>query len=239
MANNAKIGILRWEGGHVPQGLMQLEQLKGNSTNPESYPFPVDMREVKGACTETIITHPSQEVMNRMIEIGKEMQKDGVKAITGSCGFNAIFQKEIAAALDVPVFMSSLLQVPFVANIIGKENTVAIMTAYGSRLTREHLECCGVTDEKVEILGLENCPEWNSIFEKEDEPVDMALVEKEIMTTATEAVKNNPSIKAFVLECTDLPPFAKPISEATGLPVFSINTLIGYIGLMLGEVKLY
>lgn len=235
----AKIGILRWEEGHVPQGLMQLENLKGNSTNPDSYPFEIDMRHVKGACTETIITHPSKEVMNEMIKIGKEMEKDGVKAIVGSCGFNAIFQKEIANALDIPVFMSSLLQVPYVANIIGKDKTIAVMTAYGSRLTKEHLECCGITDEKIEILGLENCPEWNAIFDKEDEAVDMDLVEKEIMTTALEAVKKNPNIKAFVLECTDLPPFGPKIMEATGLPVFSINTLIGYMGIMLGEIKMY
>ena len=38
-----KIAILRWESGHVPQGLMQLEQLPGNSTNLASYPFPVKL----------------------------------------------------------------------------------------------------------------------------------------------------------------------------------------------------
>ena len=106
MEKKAKIGLLRWEKGHVPMGLMQLEGLKGNSTNPESYPFEVDMRHVEGACTETIITHPSQEVCDRFIEIGKEMQAEGVKAITGSCGFNAIFQKQVSEALDIPVFLS-------------------------------------------------------------------------------------------------------------------------------------
>ena len=31
-----RIGILRWEGGKVPEGLMQLERMTGNSTNPAS-----------------------------------------------------------------------------------------------------------------------------------------------------------------------------------------------------------
>ena len=35
-----KIAILRWEEGQVPMGLLQLEHLPGNSTNPASYPFP-------------------------------------------------------------------------------------------------------------------------------------------------------------------------------------------------------
>jgi hypothetical protein len=240
MANNAKIGLLRWEKGHVPVGLMQLEALKGNSTNAESYPFPVDMRHVEGACTETIINHPSQEVCDRFIEIGKEMQAEGIKALTGSCGFNAIFQKQVSEALDIPVFLSSLLQVPFALQIIAPSKKVAVMTAYGSSLTPEHFGYCGVNDmSRIIVLGLENCPEWNSIFEKEDEPVDMDLVEKEIMGTALDAVKEHPDIGAFVLECTDLPPFGPAIRDATGLPVFSFSTMAGYMALMLGELNLY
>ncbi len=240
MEKKAKIGLLRWEKGHVPMGLMQLEGLKGNSTNPESYPFEVDMRHVEGACTETIITHPSQEVCDRFIEIGKEMQAEGVKAITGSCGFNAIFQKQVSEALDIPVFLSSLLQVPFALQTIAPSKKVAVMTAYGSSLTAEHFGYCGVDDmSRIIVLGLENCPEWNSIFEKEDETVDMDLVEKEIMGTALGAVKDHPEIGAFVLECTDLPPFGPAIRDATGLPVYSFSTMIGYMALMLGEINLY
>ncbi|MCR5182574.1 MAG: aspartate/glutamate racemase family protein [Clostridia bacterium] len=240
MANNAKIGLLRWEKGHVPVGLMQLEALKGNSTNAESYPFPVDMRHVEGACTETIINHPSQEVCDRFIEIGREMQAEGIKALTGSCGFNAIFQKQVSEALDIPVFLSSLLQVPFALQIIAPSKKVAVMTAYGSSLTPEHFGYCGVNDmSRIIVLGLENCPEWNSIFEKEDEPVNMDLVEKEIMGTALDAVKEHPEIGAFVLECTDLPPFGPAIRDATGLPVFSFSTMAGYMALMLGELNLY
>jgi len=236
MANNAKIGLLRWEKGHVPAGLMQLEELVGNSTNPKSYTYPVDMRHIEGACTETIINHPSDEVCNRFIEVGKEMQAEGIKAITGSCGFNAIFQKRVSEALDIPVFLSSLLQVPFAAQIIPPNKKVAVMTAYGSALTADHFEYCGWKDmSRIIVLGLENCPEWNSIFEKEEEKVNMDLVREEIMTTALNAVKEHPEIGAFVLECTDLPPFGPAIREATGLPVFSFQTMIDYVAGMLGE----
>lgn len=55
-----------------------------------------------------------------MITMAKKMvEEDGVKAFTTSCGFNAIFQKKLADALDVPVFTSSLLQVPYMQQIIG------------------------------------------------------------------------------------------------------------------------
>ena len=68
-----KIAILRWESGHVPQGLMQLEQLPGNSTNLASYPFPVKLVEVKGANTDTVILHPSQKLLEDMIQLAKEL----------------------------------------------------------------------------------------------------------------------------------------------------------------------
>ena len=96
-----KIAILRWESGHVPQGLMQLEQLPGNSTNLASYPFPVKLVEVKGANTDTVILHPSQKLLEDMIQLAKELEKEGVRAITTSCGFNAIFQEALANAVDM------------------------------------------------------------------------------------------------------------------------------------------
>jgi Asp/Glu/hydantoin racemase len=44
---------------------------------------------------------------------------------------------------------------------------------------------------------------------------------------------------AIVLECTDLPPYAKRISEATGLPVFDFVSMMGHVAIALGEIDLY
>ena len=41
MEKKPKICILRWEGGKVPEPLLNLENLPGNSTNPASYPFEI------------------------------------------------------------------------------------------------------------------------------------------------------------------------------------------------------
>ena len=71
-----KIAILRWESGQVPEGLLQLERMAGNSTNRASYPFPVRLAEVKGANAETVIIHPSREILNRMIRLVKELEQE-------------------------------------------------------------------------------------------------------------------------------------------------------------------
>lgn len=237
----AKIAILRWEQGLVPEGLMQLEALPGNSTNPDTFPFPVKLVAIPGAGVETVITNPSKKLLADMIEISKQLvEEEGVGVITTSCGFNAIFQRELAEALRVPVLTSSLLQVPFVQNLIGRDKTVGVITANKNALTETHLAACGVTrDMRVEVFGLEGCKEWSKIFDCPDQRFDLEAVEQEIVGTAVFGVKNNPSIGAIVLECTDLPPFAKKISEAAGLPVFDFVSMIGYAAIALGEVNMY
>ena len=148
MDRKPKIAILRWEAGHVPQGLMQLETMPGNSTNTASYPFPVRLVQVPGANVETVITHPSQKLLVDMIAIAKDLvEKEGIEAISTSCGFNAIFQKALAEAVDVPVFTSALLQVPFVQALVGQSRAVGVITANKAALTKEHFHACGITGD--------------------------------------------------------------------------------------------
>jgi len=226
----AEIGILCWEAGHVPRGLVQLESLVGNSTNPDSYTFPVRFCRVKGANIETILENPSPVVLQAMIAEAKAMAADGVRAITTSCGFNAIFQEELADAVDVPVFTSSLLQVPFVQKMIGFRGEVAVITAKAAALKPEHLAAAGITrTDNVHVHGLEKCTQWSKIFTSPEEDMDLEAVRGEILGVALEALKAHPRTRAVVLECTDLPPFAEEIRGVTGLPVFDFITLVNAV----------
>lgn len=241
MEQKPKIAILRWETGHVPEGLMQLETMPGNSTNPLSYPFPVKLVEVPGANADTVIIHPSEQVLENMISITRRLAaEEGICAVTTSCGFNAVFQTALAEAVDIPVFTSSLLQVPFVQQLIGSKRTVAVITANKSSLSPAHMHACGITDDmNVMVLGLENAKEWSKIFEQPDVKFDMDAVSEEIMCVARRAVAEHPEIGAIVLECTDLPPYAARMREELGLPVFDINSLVGHVAMSLSELRLY
>ena len=126
----------------------------------------------------------------------KLIEEEGIRGISASCGFNAIFQKEMADALDVPVFLSSILQVPYVQTIIGANKAVGVITAMGSALTRDHFRMCNVSDDvKIHVFGLENCTEWNSIFEALDNEVDLDVVRGEILATAKAALEEHPEIR--------------------------------------------
>lgn len=46
-----------------------------------------------------------------------------------------------------------------------------------------------------------------------------------MVTAAKALVAANPGLKAIVLECTNMPPFAHAVAKATGLRVWDIITL--------------
>ena len=228
--DDARIGILCWETGHVPRGLMQLETLVGNSTNPASYDYPVRLQPVRGANVHTILENPDPAVLQTMIEDARAMVADGIRGITTSCGFNAVFQRELAAAVSVPVFASSLLQVPLVRQIHGPDSEICIITARAGALRPQHFSAVGIASrEGLVICGLEECKAWNRIFLAPDDDVDLEAIEREVLGTALQALERHPNIRAFVLECTDLPPFSGAIRRHTGLPVFDFITMVNYL----------
>ncbi len=225
-----KIGILRWEAGLVTKGLQQLAKMKGNSVNPDSYAYPVLLRRVKGASAQTIIIQPDENVLNGMVAEMKEMISAGVKAITTTCGFNAIHQKRLANLADVPVFTSSIMQVPFVKMMLGSDQSVAILTARKKSLTIEHLRNAGIgPDIPLHVFGMEGCQEWGKLLNYSEVEMDLKMVKEEIISMSMHAIRNYPEIGAFVLECTDMPPFSEAIKKATGLPVFDFITMTNYV----------
>ncbi len=228
-SKNPLIGILCWDEGCSPRGLVQLEKLKGNSTNPETFKFPIKYIRVKGANIHTILENPCKNTLATMISDAREMEKQGIKAITTSCGFNAVFQRELADAVNIPVFTSSLMQIPMVQTMIGSQQIVGVITAKKSALSGEHLKNAGVLNQtRIQIQGLETSPEWNKIFTSPEKDIDIDKVETEIIARANSMVKNS-NIGAFVLECTDLPPFSNAVRKATGCPVFDFITLTNFV----------
>ena len=148
--------------------------------------------------------------------------------------------KELAEAVNIPVFTSSILQVPFVQTIIGKNHSVGIITANKGSLTREHMRACNITDESnLYVVGLEDCREWRKIFDEPDEPFDMEAVSEEILGAIAKGIEEHPDTAFIVLECTDLPPYAKQIRERFHVPVLDVNTMIGYMAYAIGQMKMY
>ncbi len=223
------LGILGWEAGN-DDTLAQLESMPGNIAHPETFDFPVRYERVKGAYYETVVVRPSQTVCDKMIHAAKGLEKEGVRAIATGCGFNAIFQKALADAVNVPVFSSSLLQVPVVHRMLKKDQSIGIITADKPHLTDEHLEAVGILSSiPISIYGIENTDEFSHIRNNPDAVLDSAKMQAEVLAVVQRLLEEHPETGAIVLECTDLPPFSSAIRKMTGLPVFDIVTLIYWV----------
>lgn len=139
----------------------------------------------------------------------------------------ALFQDQIAAAVDVPVFLSSLLQVPFIHRITGKR--VGVISADKTQLTPEHLSKSGIADDMpIAVGGMETCEPFRQAIFFPDGTLDDDAVRAGVVSVATELRAQHADLGAILLECSDLPPYAADVQRATGLPVFGFITMINY-----------
>lgn len=204
--------------------------LPGDVACALSYSYPVRYKVIPEATIELMFTEP-QKILDQFISAGRELQQSGVKAITGDCGFMAALQEEMADALDIPVFMSSLLQVPLIARMLSSEQKIGVITANSRALREEYFQGAGIaaaTRNRLAIGGLEDKEHFKKYFLEEAPEVDPELIEQEVRETALKLQQEN-NLGAFLVECSVLPPYSPAIQEATGLPVFDFITLIDHV----------
>jgi hypothetical protein len=220
-------------------GILMLDtrfpRIPGDIGNAKTFPFTVRYLTVKGAVPARVVWEPDPELLQPFIDGARELEKLGVKAITTSCGFLAMFQRELAAAVDVPVFASSLLQIPFLFGIYGRRGKAGVLTARKASLGAAHFESCGIKDIPLAVGGMDDCPEFTRVFlhwgDKGggDPPLDVDAVRNELCAVASDLVERNPDIRFVVVECTNMPPFRQEIQRVCGRPVYDIVTLANYV----------
>lgn len=198
----------------------------GHIKNPSGLSFPVIYETIKGATVAELVNRPSPEFIAPFVDAALRLEADGVRAITGSCGFLALYQKELSAAVSVPVFASSLIQVPLAHAMLPPGRIVGVLTADARNLTERHFAAVGADAVPVAVGGMEESTEFREvILESRRDDMDIAIVRAEVIDAAARLVADNEDIGALVLECTDMPPFAADMQEMLGLPVFDLTTL--------------
>lgn len=206
--------------------------IPGDVRNATTYDFPVHYEKVPGLDIVAVGRSLHEFPVEEIIKIAKKLEAAGVQAICGECGYLALYQQEVAASVSVPVFLSSLMQVPLVSRMMGPHQSVGIVVAEEKLLTAAHLEAVGITDNlRVKIFGNEDdgrAPAFTDIF-YEHKDLNIEEAKKQIVGNVKKFVDDNPDLGALVLECTSYPPYASFIQEATGLPVFDYYTLIEYV----------
>ncbi|MFC1913293.1 aspartate/glutamate racemase family protein [Chloroflexota bacterium] len=213
-------------------GILMLEtrtpRIPGDIGNATTWDFPVVYRIVKGALPTRIVKEADPKLLKPFIEAAQDLEKLGVKAITTCCGFFAIFQKEMTEAVTIPVFTSSLIQVPLVYRMLKSNQKVGIITADSSSLSKKHLACVGADSIPTAIIGTEE-EEFSKVFVGNEPALDVEGARNTLVNTARRLISKHPEVGAIVLECTNMPPYAKSIQEEVNLPVFDIYTLTNMV----------
>jgi len=177
-----------------------------------------------------MVYQADKSLVSAFVEGAKQLEREGVRAITGACGFMALFQKEVADAVDVPVFLSSLLQIPFIVQTLSSRQKLGVITANKSKLTTSHFRSVGVTEDMpVVVYGMENKPEFLEAILHCRGTLDNELMQKEIIEVVDEMIEREGTIGAILLECSDLPPYAKLLHDHTGLPIYDFITMIKHV----------
>jgi hypothetical protein len=212
----------------------------GDVRNASAYPFPIQYEVAEGvdivALVEKKDKSPCLEPIQRA---AKKLEEMGCRAIAAECGYFAYFQKEIAGHVDVPVFMSSLLQVPFAQQLVGPEKVVGILMADSNDLgylTDRHLESVGVRLGSNYVVGGAMdpgvCAEFEHLWVEADRTDPPGAwyekAEQEFLGAAIAFFRRHPNMGAMVLECTGFPPFARALQRAIDIPIFSWGTLLDY-----------
>ncbi|MGA2082778.1 MAG: aspartate/glutamate racemase family protein [Holophaga sp.] len=201
----------------------------GNVVNASTYDFPVLMKAVPNLDIDRLF-RADPAIADDIIALGRHMiEREGIRALCSACGFFGNFHKPVAEALDIPVALSSLVQVPWVRSLLKPSQKIGVLTADASSLTPNLLRNCFIEDpELLVVKDLRHAPEFSAILEYRGE-FHNGKVRNEVVGAALDLLKEDCDIGAIVLECSDMPPYAAAVQAATQLPVFDFITLIRWL----------
>jgi Asp/Glu/hydantoin racemase len=212
-------------------GILMLDtrfpRIPGDMGNATTFPFPVRYHRVSGAAPDLVVRRGAEGLLDAFVDAARHLEREGVGAITTNCGFLVKFQQQMAAAVRVPVFTSSLLLVPIVHRLLAPGRRVGIMTVNAPSLTAEHLAGAGIDAEiPLAVVGMETEKEFTRVLLDDELELDVEAAREEHIRVARRLVGEHRDVGAIVLECTNMPPYADDIRRETGLPVFDITSLV-------------
>lgn len=209
----------------------------GDVRNASAYPFPIQYDVAVGVDIQGLVrSEDKKPYLEPVLAAAKNLEQMGCRAIAAECGYFAYFQQDVAGTVDVPVFMSSLLQVPLAQQLIGSQKVVGILAAESTYLTDAHLQAVGIKlGSNYVVGGAEDegrCPEFEHLWQADKRPDPVGAyydrAEKEFVAVAVDFFQSHPAMGAMMLECTGMQPFARSLQREIDIPIFSWGTLLDF-----------
>ena len=198
----------------------------GDVGHPDTFKVPVHKEMVRGVWPATVVTTAASLRQARIVpafqSIVRNLEQRGARAITTSCGFLVLMQKELQSAVRVPVVTSSLLQLPA---LLKTQQRVGVLTISGSMLGKEFLKAAGVQRDRladVVVQGVDPQSEFATRILGNHPTMDLAQAQADVVAAAVSLKIKAPDVRTVLLECTNMPPYLEALQQATGLCFVSL-----------------
>lgn len=193
----------------------------------DTFAAPVHLHVVRGAFANDVVSSVSSlrasGLAAQFVQAARELHTEhGVAAITTSCGFLVALQAELQAAVPVPVVSSALLWLP---QLLKLEKQMGVLTFDAATLGIEHLHSAGVPAERLADVLVEGMPSGSEFvrgIRGDDPAMDLQRGGAEVVAAAVALKARAPQLRTLVFECTNMPPYAQDVEQATGLRTLSL-----------------
>jgi hypothetical protein len=222
-------------------GIMLLDDVypgfPGDVRNASGFPYPIQYDIVAGVDIELLVFGKDKSpCLAPILAAARRLERMGCRAVAAECGYFAYFQEQVAGEVEVPVFMSSLLQVPMLQRCIGPKNTVGILCGTRSALTPAHLQAVGIDPgSNLVIAGAMDdydSPDFENLWNARKRPAvpraNYARSEANIIAICKDFRRRYPAMKALIFECTGFQPFARAVQREIDIPIASWSTMLDH-----------
>ena len=220
--------------GPKPWGVLMLDtqfpRWMGDIGCPDGWPVELLYQKVNGMFPKEIVrsseTLQKHDVLPFFVRAAEDLISQGVGGITTSCGFLILLQNELQSRLPVPVITSSLLLLP---QLLADNATVGVLTMDELALGDAHFLAAGVLQKdlsRLRIQGVAPSEEFASAIMQNRLHMNFDTAQRSVVSAAVSLQKKSPELSHVVLECTNMPPYAKAIEAATGWQLHSLHQLL-------------
>ncbi|WP_247776755.1 hypothetical protein [Bradyrhizobium sp. CW1] len=157
------------------------------------------------------------------IAAARKLVEDGAVAIGSNCGFAIRYQAAVAAAVDVPVMMSTLVLLPALLRQLAPSTQVGVVTSDSTLFAEDLL---GLTDPaeraRVVVVGIEGGNMARNATM--NLPTGPAEIEEDVASCVRRLLDTNPKVAALLFTCTLFPMITPAIRRRFGRPIYDIST---------------
>lgn len=206
-------------------------QPPGHLGNASTFSYPVHYYKVPGA-TMVRLRSGDPTLKEDVVRLVKQMEIDGVRAILSTSSYFGYYQKEAAAAVRIPVYLSPLQMIPWARVGLRSDQKVGVISFDIDKISSALLDACNITQQDrsnhcvfvdgKQMETLAQFADYVPFYHR-------SQLRAEILQLTCTLLDAHPEIGAIVLQETDFSPFAADIQSVAKCPVFDAYTLSCYV----------